>query len=463
MRTLNANLTTAQQSAIATPFIRLTIGASVYKTTDVTNRIVKVEQWEELYDGETIITLNNYDGALTDVNFQGKKVYVGWGYYSGSELYSNAASMKVLSQQDDVSAGIQVVILHCIGVWTELKASGMIAAGRKLVGVPELGMPLLGVGNSVSGDPSGATGTIAIKGSNWIVIINESVTEFASGDDILLGSDIVLSDIATPSDNNGPPVYNGDTSVTNIIKAIFGAIVSDVVVDEDDPDSNMASTPYLRIEFGSDSQQIVYQRLNKTKCGARYCNDDKLHALYLDLSDAAQYTFNGTHATYSGLRERALTIPNRITVVDRLPTSDGIAPNYIGSYYDYDSHDKLGVYYDEVVVDPDVTSNSVATNRAACIIFQRIAQAYQGVISAPMECGLEIHDMVSMTYIPTVTVKGRIGRINRIFDSSTGEYSIKIGLGGLMSSGTLNDSMASSAEADKKVRFLDASQVVYSV
>lgn len=437
MRTLDAALTTAQQASSRTPYLRIYFDdrdstTYTFTTKDSTNRIRYIEQWEEPYAGVTVIRLNNYDGYFTAKDLRGYSVSIGWGYDLGgspdSTWYSNAATMKVLMQRDTSFEGELYTEFYCISIWGEIEQDYVFEGGKKLTGTIS---GTFEIGELVTGAPSGATGRCAAIAGNYIVITRESGT-FAASDTCTGGtSSATISGISAPTTNYGILVYDaGDTATSARLASLTGLTVD---VDEDDDLSSMADTPRLEVAVGTSVRQVIRRILLRTKCGMRYENDGHMHVLYLDTSDAAQYSFNETHAFYMNLRERAIIIPNTVYFVSGLVDTRN-APAYIGTANDSTSVNAIGTIVAPIQIDPDAASQDDVDNRAAAWIAQRVAEAYQGQIVAPMECGLEVYDMVqAVDGRMNVTAKGRIGRIERVFDPVEGIYETRLNVGSLYS------------------------------
>lgn len=442
MRTLDAALTTAQQAASRAPYLRIHFddrdGTTVtYTTRDGTNRIVSIRQWEEGYAGVTVIRLRNHDQALSAVNYQGYSVSIGWGMVldstPDSTWYSNVAVMKVLKQRDISYEGELVTEFYCVSIWAEIATDYIWEGGKKLTGT------LAGtfqIGELVTGAPSTATGRLSIvaglSGANSYIVVTRVTGTFAANDTCTGGtSGATLTGIASPSDNFGDLVYaSGETNTEVRIESLTGLTVD---VDEDDPDGSMADTPKLEVAIGTSVRAVIRRMLLRTKCGMRFENDGRMHVLYLDTTDAAQYEFQSTHAFFEDIRDRAIILPNTVYFVDKLPDADGAA-TYIGTANDNTSVTAIGTFVAPIQVDPDIESNAEGNTRAAAWIAHKVAEAYQGRITAPMECGLEVYDMVQAVDARlNVTSKGRIGRIERIYEPQQGIYQVIMTLGSLYS------------------------------
>lgn len=434
MRSIGTTLTALQKATTREPYLRVYFDNGggttyAYQTTDSPNRVKYIEQWEEPWAGALTLRLSNYDGHFTAKDLRGYMVSIGWGYYASlTGNYSNAADMLVLLQRDISYEGELVTEFYCVSRWAKIEQDYVMQGGKKLTG------EVLGtfeLGELVTGSPSGATGRVAAIASDYIVVTRVTDT-FASGDTCTGGtSSATVSSISAPTDNYGALVYAaGDTTTEARIESLTGLTVD---VDEDDDLSSMADTPKLEVEAGTSVRLVLRRMMLRTKCGLRYESDGHIHALYLDTTDSALYEFSYEHPFTLDLRERSLIIPNTVYVVSGVLDTNS-APEYIGTANDSDSVAKIGTVVAPVQVDPDAASQDDVDNRAAAWVAQRVAEAYQGQIVTQMECGLEVYDMVQTVDARlNVTAKGRIGRIERVFDPSEGVYEARITLGSLYS------------------------------
>lgn len=437
MRTLGSTLITAQGAASRSPYVRLYFDdrngtTYTFTTRDATNRIVYVNQWEEPYAGMAIIRLKNHDNYFPARDLRGYSVSVGWGMVldstPDSTWYSNAAVMKVIMQRDTSYQGEAVTEFHCVAIWAEIQAGTVLAAGKKLTGTMVNGNAFT-LGETITGSVSNATGRLAGIGSNFIIVTRVSGT-FQTSEDAD-GASASVDALSAVADNYGPMVYaSGDTSTEARIESITGLTVD---VDEDDPDGSMADTPRLEVPIGVSNRAVIRKMMLRTKCGLRYESDGKIHALYLDTADPANYYFDNDHAFFANLRERAIIMPNTVIFVDALPSADGTAATYIGTANEATSVAAIGAFT-TVQIDPDLASDAEAATRAAAWISQMVSQAYQGQILAPMECGLEVYDVVQASDLRiALSSKGRIGRIERTFEPRWDVYDVAITLGSLYS------------------------------
>ncbi len=140
MRTLHADITTAQQAASNTPYMKLVFHSfdrattRSYATDDSTNRILQVQQSEGRFGSYTLvegkpfvvsslIRLQNSDSALSDLDFKGYRVYIEWGYNaSGTNRTSRAGPEIVVSQELISAAGAVYLELFTINLWERANA-----------------------------------------------------------------------------------------------------------------------------------------------------------------------------------------------------------------------------------------------------------------------------------------------------------------------------------------------------
>jgi hypothetical protein len=440
MRTLAAALRTKQQSSNRTPYLRISFDnragyVAVFTTFDIPHRIVSVEQWEEPFAGVTVVRLSNYDQALSTVDFRGYSVVVGWGYAldttPDATWYSNAATMKVIQQRDISYEGELITEFFCVAIWAEIEADYIFEGGKKIIGTVA---GTFKQAELVTGSVSGATGRLSDMSGTFILLTRTTGTFKTTAPwDVLTGgtSGATCTQTSAATDNFGKLVYaSGETTTRARIQALIGFTAT---TDTDDPDGSMADSPYLAVDIGTSVRDVIGRMLLRTKCGARYGNDGILHILYLNTATASQYSFDGTHAFLEDLRNKAIILPNTVYFVDALP-GEGVAATYIGTANDAISVARIGTYVAPIQVDLDIISSAEGDTRAAAWIAQKVSQAYQGKITAQMECGLEVYDMVQAVDARLgVTSKGRIGRVERSFIPAENVYKVVMTLGSLYS------------------------------
>lgn len=139
MRSLHADLTTAQQSASGTPYLTVTlrsrgrVTSRTYTTTDATNRVLSIQQAEgrwgsNIDSGETtypisaIIRLQDSDKAMNVLDFKGYRAEIGWGFNTATGVRSSESPyVYVVEQQSYSFEGALFVELYCMSLWDMLR------------------------------------------------------------------------------------------------------------------------------------------------------------------------------------------------------------------------------------------------------------------------------------------------------------------------------------------------------
>jgi hypothetical protein len=137
VRSLHADLTTAQQAASSTPYVALNFASRnrattrAYTTSDSPNRIQSVTQSEGRsgltgylpvsgisFPVTTIIRLLDNDNALIALEWKGYRVDIGWGYNTTSgNKSSSGPRVYVLSERSVSLEGQLYLELYCTSLW----------------------------------------------------------------------------------------------------------------------------------------------------------------------------------------------------------------------------------------------------------------------------------------------------------------------------------------------------------
>lgn len=347
---------------------------------------------------------------------------------------SNVAPLFVWSQRDVSYGGVLATELLCLDLWWQIAANMVILAGEKIHGTITNANDFK-IDEVITSTPAGATGVLI--GVSYDSILVTSVNGTFAGKTSAAGAtgSIVISSVDTVTYASG---YASSKTVTikDIITALLPSSVDGVVLDSDDPDNTVNTyKPLLETAVGSMARTIIRQLFQMTKCGGRIENDSKLHILYLDVDAEADYTYQTDHVFWYQMRERAVIMPNAVLFVDILPDNLGNVPTYSGTSKHQASVDLIGEF-STIETNPSIEANGDvaggAERFAKAWIHQRVAEAYQGAVRAPMHCGQELYDMVSIVDSRSgVTVTGRVGRIDRRY--RPGLYEIELRLGGIIS------------------------------
>jgi len=368
MRSLSAGLKSAQRAATGEPLVIVGLtksgkpGYSYQTTENDSGRIFGITHTEGAYSGGAIIRLKNHDKALTNINFKGYRVSVGWGFFfGGGGEVSTSAPMYVWSQRTLSEQGELLVELTCVDEWERIARA-------------------------------------IVRGETW----------------------------------GTRPGWEADTTV----KACIAELLSDLGIawHPDNPDSQANNyKPRYFVDLNTPARTVIRQLLGMTKCAIRV-RADGFHLI--QLTGGVDYTYDTDHAFYSDVREAAAPAYNYIIVQNREPVSakDADSPDfYQGTAQDSASIDEFGVLRQIIIMDW-VESNAEAVTLAECVLERAEAEASQGNIIVPMNCGQEIYDKVRVTDTRAgCTVTGRVGQLTRVYGS--GEYRLEIRLGGVTAVG----------------------------
>lgn len=145
MRTIHADLKTAQELVSHTPYIVISIndvdgaGAVDYGTGNATNPLISFEWIEEPYRDSAIIVIDNSNRGLDPgtLDLRGSSFFIGTGYnttsgnkYCGDGAGSTATpTLWVKTQHVTSMEGKVVCVLGCEGMWMKLRELKYLAVG----------------------------------------------------------------------------------------------------------------------------------------------------------------------------------------------------------------------------------------------------------------------------------------------------------------------------------------------
>ena len=138
MRTLHADLTTAQRASTAIPQVEVVFRSRgrgitrTYKTDDAVNKIRFVQSIESWYDEDkggldvgpsgypisAIVQLVDYDQSLNVLDYKGYRLDIGWGFSTSSGMkVSEGPPFFVIEQHSFSMEGELIVELRCMSLW----------------------------------------------------------------------------------------------------------------------------------------------------------------------------------------------------------------------------------------------------------------------------------------------------------------------------------------------------------
>lgn len=335
--------------------------------TDLSSRLLSISQTEYIFGGGLGIRLSNHDKAYSNVDVRGYRVYLGFGFTTGEgNEYSLCQPYYVWNERLISEQGFDVAELDCIDSWQLLQ---------------------------------------------MLKVISE--------------------------DMSAVPGWGGDTAIVDIIEDILA--YTDIGLDVDSYDDYMYgyNPVYAADSINYPLSHIIIDMLNMTGCSCRIENDGDLHVMTLSPGDP-DYSYNNNAGDYHHFflyeYEEEGIVPNRVFVVDEFP--DLNAPSRFFGYADNSasqsmwSHGDFNGIFGEVFKDPTIESDDDAEDKADALIARIEGSKTKGRLVAPMNCGQELLDYVSVTDPRTGRSDSAfIGGITRTW--SPGVYRIELALGGL--------------------------------
>lgn len=352
MRTIHADLVTAQKSGAADPFHYLSINS-----TDYASRLISYEWIEEPYrDRATIVLANSdrhFNASANDL--RGKSFTIGTGYvtsstnkYCGDGAGSEANPTLWVKSQSMVSMeGELVCILYCEGAWMKLRELIFTSVAR--------------------GDTA----------PYFNLAFTSTDTIFALIEKILVEAGLTLNALGTQDDGiiqNFLPVFTANP-----------------------------------LEYDT-ADYLIYRLIQMTKCYLRQVESSAFEVVYPQTTDSVDETYYSDQAPYfkEYVEKTNLLIPNHIVVFcNRDPDGTWDSPEYplitgtaedAGSIADllassYTSDGKVTEYH----LAPYIGNQTDANNRASAILARYKAETLAGRLLLPFhDCRVELYDRVSI-------------------------------------------------------------------
>lgn len=337
MRTIHADLISAQKSGAADPYIYIHINS-----TDYSSRLISLEHREEPYREWARIILANSDRHFNDTDLRGCSFFIGYGYetdsgtrYCGDGSGSEATPTLWVKSQSMVSMeGELVCVLDCEGGWTKLREYNYIVA---------------------TDEPPYINYTF--KSTETVCQIIEKALELA-----------------------------GFTISYESYDDIIANYCPLMTVNPND-----FETPY----------SIIRRLLNMTKCFLRQQESSDFEIVYPQDTDSVNETFYSSQAPYfkEYVEKSNLLIPNSIVVFANLIDEEGNwdTSNMItGTAKDQDSIDAYGEVI-EYFIFPYIPSQGNADDRAEAILVRYKAETFAGRLILPYhDCRVELYDRVEI-------------------------------------------------------------------
>lgn len=348
MRTIHADLITAQKSGAADPFIYLNINSTNYSS-----RLISFEWIEEPYRDRATIVLANSDRHFNATSLIGKSFTIGTGYvtsstnkYCGDGAGSGANPTLWVKSQSMVSMeGELVCILYCEGAWMKLRELIFISTARGDT-APYFNLEF------TSTDPI-----------------------FDLIEKILVEAGFTLNALGTQDD---------------------GIIANFLPVFSANP-----------LEYDT-ADYLLYRLIQMTKCYLREVESSAFEVVYPQSSDAVQETYYSSQAPYfkEYVEKTNLLVPNHIVVFcNRDPDGTWDSAGYpLITGHSRDSDQFTGTTYTgsytevtEYHIAPYISNQTDADNRATAILTRYKAETLAGRLLLPFhDCRVELYDRVSI-------------------------------------------------------------------
>jgi hypothetical protein len=190
--------------------------------------------------------------------------------------------------------------------------------------------------------------------------------------------------------------------------------------------------PSIIVNFDVDRRRFVQALLHYTGLGI-IVKQDGFHLVRVDPDECSTvYDYDSTHVVYQINGEQSHILPNNYIYVAFDPAIVEVSgvTQLEGSASDSSSVAAFGNYF-ALVIDESIGSDCEADVLAANAIERDRVQSNKGFIIAPMNCGQELWDYVSVedTWISCTTWNGHVTQLIRTFEP--GVYNIEITLGGI--------------------------------
>jgi len=369
MRSLHADLLTAQRADILDPKISLAFTHGVDEENYNEDVIVSIpEHHEELYDHHAEIVLDNSAGTFTEKNYKGWKVQIKYGLVTASgNRWSTCAPLWVTVPRLDSTPGS----LRC---------------SLTLVGIPNL------------------------------LAEDKASDNYLPEEDDTKTVQTLIREIA------------GDSGVT-ILPCFNHCTHYDVVFDSTDSlIGTYKPKDGFRIFVNGSRLAALRRLIDYTKCVMRFEADGKIHVLQPTISGESydyEYTIGSGHEFFSKAYQKALVIPNYV-VVKSLADDD---PQYSGFAKDDESAAALEIREYKAT---RLESDAQGANMADALLSKYQLHAEMGAADALMNCGAEVMDYVKVTDSREEDYRiGNIGSLTRWYGE--GEYHIRFSFGGWLS------------------------------
>ena len=439
MRPLSLQLFNAQRAPFVKPYVRLDLGGTVYDNKDYL--VQSVGAGNSSGNSATVI-LDNSKRTFSGTDYRGTKVALGWGIDLGlgtTDEYSNDPDMYVDRQYDISIQGKLYTVLECIDNWERLNRRRVMGdtiaasyntetagAGDTALTVKEITEEQLDALSLVLNVDSsdGQEDTVEpdlvyeVTATRRQVILD--VIKYTENLLRMRSSDLHMIHNNASQQHRLTGTLTGELTAGETVTGSVSGATGEVVYQ-----SVASGAGYLVIEAETGTWET-----SENAAGATYaCNS-------ISAIDEHDYVYElvGGHTFYENTRALSCLPANRIIVVDALPDTEGTNHTWISDPNADDEADQT----DQGIVTqvwefPNVESNDECTAIAESILAFYQAQALQGELEAPMNCGQEVYDLIKIEdqragFTGASALTRRVGSITRMYAPSV--YKMYLGFGG---------------------------------
>lgn len=461
MRTIDSAITTVMESDSRKVFCEIKIITSEPSTSEdfnTTNKLINIQGIEEPYAGSCRIILKDYDQALKNKDYTGRRVRIGFGYNTtGSPAnraigYGGEVQPFWIIHHNVVSeAGATYVVLECESIFNRLAleplgvgnadapsqapnynvtvgSAGGVTENRTEVGLPHTINDLVEdmldqikpSGFTSAGIPLVDTPLVTGQhdGSDGLSALNDSTADFID-DGVQVGDWLV-------NVTDGSSVEITSRSAIQIFGTLAGGTANNW--DEDDVYKVFDALyyndlkPMMVFRWNTPALDIIKITLEMTRTVLRMQEfGADMEAIYpSDTKVNEQYEFGGSGKIkpFSVGHQKQVERPNRVYVVDVEPEPGGEdIHRFVGAVDNSVSMTRYGVMpalFGPTTDEQEIEDQDEADSRAASLMRKINSESAEALIVTTPHIFLELFDRVKIVdsrLAPTTPPEGFVGRI----------------------------------------------------
>lgn len=399
-------------------------------TVSTGDRVLVVIQTETPFGDMAEIILDNSDQYFSTEDYRGQLIKLGFGFVSES---SPVPDLYVVKQEDISLVGKLFTRLVCIGNWGKLamhRVMGDTPASALNTGTDTIATIITErlLSNMVlTVDSSDGTEDTKLPGALYEVFTDRrTIIQECNG----LTNNLLKM--------RGSDMHMIEKRLTRL--HMFTGTVSGTFTQGEGVTSNNSYTGTF-VYQGTGYIVIEAEDDNDWSSETTITGDDSTEeCASISAREAFDYKYGplaGDHTFFDFIRTQSILEANRVVCVDTLPDTAGTTHTYPSddTHYANDTDDQAVFGVSTLIFeDPSVTSDDEALASAEARLEHIKIESVGGEMTAPMNCGQEMYDMVEITddragWENATALDLRVTKIVRRF--SPGEYTIELGFGGL--------------------------------